>query len=476
MRTQCLALKTDGTYALVDVIASVKVSGYIFLVHPSLNHPNQYSATYAPIGIGITQYSSIEAVIEGLEKYADRVDAAIKSRLKLMADSMIPLMAPECGIIVDGWQAREQQRFDDGDYSPVPSIHGMIYPKGHYVHLSTTKTESDFVAYTPNEAYGIADRQVRLKFGKYLKKTFPSMSDAAIQSAVVALRAKLEILESPAIVKFATDRDTISAIFETEMYACDSSCSSCMFDKFTDREIRPYHVYADSPDVAVAYLLEQGNITARSVVSTKDKEWVRAYSIRANDSTLCAVLTSMLESQGYTEGDLIGNRLTKLPKHRNGHVAPYIDHGGMGLISEGKYWEVCNDRDGEYIADNTDGTLSDNKPRCADCENPEDECECIYCECCDESFYHGCDNCNMCPECDRCIEHERCQCERCGDCREIISPNSRHATRCDCDRCGECGELESDCDCSLCDECGRLSEDCECEPEEETIEETEVTA
>lgn len=471
IKTQCRVRTNDGTYKLVDVVAGVKVAGYAFLIHASIT-PNRahdrFSATYAPIGIGIADYESIAELIAALDNKADLIEKAIGRHLREMAETEMPLLAPECGIetLLDRWQDREQFRFDNGDYLPVPQVAGLSYPKVHYLHLSVTKTESDFVAYTPSEAYGQADRQTRLKFGKYLRKTFPDMSDSEVQAAVVALRAKLALTGSPATLKFATDRATINDIFETEMYACDSNYTSCMHSKFAGRDVRPYHVYADSPDVAVAYVVEHGAIVARSVVSTKDKEWVRCYSIKPCDSTYCGVLENLLTAQGYESGDIIGNRLTKLPSRNGEPQLPYIDCGGLDVDDDGKYWIVRVEGEGEYTCDQTDGTATQNGTRCSSCERREDDCECIYCECCDERYQDGCDTCSMCEECDRCIEHERCQCARCSECNRLISPNSRHTRACNCDRCGECGELESECECDKCEECRRLTEDCECTKEE----------
>lgn len=155
------------------------------------------------------------------------------------------------------WKEREQARFADGTYKPVPVP--LDYPADHFVHLSITETETDTVAYTPSEAYGEADRQVRLKFGRYLRKAFPDLTDVQVQAHVISLKSALAVMDAPVTLHFATDRETINRIFETPMCACGSTYLSCMHGKFSG-EVRPYHVYADSPDVAVAYITAQGEI------------------------------------------------------------------------------------------------------------------------------------------------------------------------------------------------------------------------
>lgn len=370
---------------------------------------------------------------------------------------------------IHAWHARESAGFEDGTYKPVPVP--MDYPVAHFLHLSVTETEADYVAFTPSDAYGVADRQVRLKFGRYLKKTFESLSDAEIQAHVTSLKSALSIADQAPVLKFATDRETINRIFETEMRACDSTAASCMHGKFDSDTVRPYHVYADSPDVAVAYVTVSDGIIARSVVSKKDMVWVRPYSVADGDSARdCGTLRELLKSAGYSKGHLYGNRLTKLKTSEV--MLPYIDNGGAHVEDAGKYWVVCED-DGDYECDCTDGTATPCASRCERCDNDEDECECIYCECCDERYADGCNECSMCEECDGCTEHDHCNCNRCGDCNNIINPRSRYTDSCECSRCDECHELEDECGCSKCDECGRLTDDCGCE-EDDSMPEVEA--
>lgn len=414
-------------------------SGYTFLIHPSPDYDGYFSGTYAPLGyMPIGCRYSIAEVAANLEKCYG-LNETIADKLKNWEPYHIPLRSGEYGIEHAAiWQVIERQRFESKQYKPVPTLDslpvGLQYPVEHYLHLSIADNEQDFVAYTPTEEYGKADRQVRLRFGKYLRKAFPELSDATIQTAVTELRAKL--LRSIETLHFTTERDTINDIFETELSACGSNSKSCMHGKWDGDSIRPYHVYADSPDVALAYVTRDNEIIARSVVSTKNKAWIRPYALEG-DETLCAMLTDMLKAQGYTHGDLAGNRLTKLKADYL--MLPYLDGDAKGVNDIGKYWMVV-EGDGEYTADNTNGTAECNTPCCERCENPEDECECIYCNCCEENFHGGCENCNLCDHCNRCYTHDACHCNRCGDCEERVA-------NCDCDRCEDCHELDNDCEC-----------------------------
>lgn len=209
-------------------------------------------------------------------------------------------------------------------------------------------------------------------------------------------------------------------------------------------------------------------------MSTKNKVWIRCYSIQSGDNDAdCGTLKAMLKDAGYTKGELDGNRLTKLNTNRV--MLPYIDNDGREVASNGKYWIVVEDGEGEYKAEKTDGTAEPCGARCSCCEELEENCQCYYCECCEERYPDGCDRCSMCEHCNRCITHAGCDCARCSECSELIE-SYRGCSSCECDRCSECNGLESECECDKCDACGRLASDCECEEETEEQTDTETPA
>jgi protocadherin alpha len=190
-------------------------------------------------------------------------------------------------------------------------------------------------------------------------------------------------------------------------------------------------------------------------------EYVRLYSRKDGDNdTDCGTLRQMLKDAGYSKGELFGNRLTVLDTPDV--MLPYIDNGGCEVIRRGKYWVVVEEGEGEYIADCTDGSYSETN-RCETCRNHQDDCTCVYCDCCHESYDGGCEECSMCDHCDLCIEHERCRCERCEECNERIED-------CGCDRCEECSELTNNCECERCPDCEELTSECECETDDNECE------
>jgi len=223
-------------------------------VHRSPDGQTRYTCTYAPLGIGNGGAPSIEASIHRIAVMdAACIKRALRDHEQTRLTAYCPELSSEYGLPHAAvWRSVEQMRFDTEQYKPVPRLDALShweYPADHYVHLSVTDTEQDYVAYTPSETYGENDRQVRLKFGKYLRKTFPELSDCAIQSAVIELRAKLA--RSIGALHFTTERARINDIFETRMCAGGSGdYPSCMYGKFDGQTVRPYHVYADSPDLA----------------------------------------------------------------------------------------------------------------------------------------------------------------------------------------------------------------------------------
>jgi len=357
---------------------------------------------------------------------------------------------------ITAWQERERCRFyetwngsghDAPKYLPVPVDVPWpdSYPSQHYLHLSVVDGEEDAVAYTPSDAYGVADRQVRLKFGCYLKKTFPEKPDTWVADLVCKFKAARAFAVSPHVLHFATGKDRINDIFETPMCARDSGCLSCMHGKFADDTIRPYHVYADSPDVAVAYVTKADRIVSRTVVNQVKRRWIRPYAATSGDNgTECGILESMLSDAGYEKGSLLGCRLTKLDTADV--MLPYLDGNATDVDDEGDWWRVVSN--GDYSADRTTGDATQNVSRCDSCNNRPDDCECSYCPCCDTHSPDGCNECDMCERCDRCVTHSDCNCTRCGECGELRAGIYSHQRdECSCDRCETCDELEDECEC-----------------------------
>lgn len=431
---------TTRKYPVVACFIAPELRDYC-IVKDFTYSPAPYAVMHMALGDVAVYHDSIEKIIEHRPAYLIK---NFSYRINCSGD--YAAVNPIGGRYLPEWRLREKQRLASGEYKSLPYV-GFTPIEDHFVHRSAQKDEEDFIAYTPSDAYGLQDRQIRMRLGRYVKKYFPNVSDDYIRSVVDKYKAIVDHESRPYELNFATDRETINDIFETCMYVQGSSYESCLYGKFDHWTHRPYDVYANTPDVAVAYLSHSGEIVARTVVNLKDRKWIRFYTCNGYRNCI-PTFRSLLQAEGYSEGSLKGCRLTVLP---TGDVClPYIDGSHNEVTREGNWWRVV--LNGAYTADKTDGSATCNLPQCSACDELEEDCACYYCECCDELRPDGyCDCCDICDHCDCCISHSRCRCERCD----------------------ECDERTINCECVRCEECSELVENCDCETEEETQTESE---
>ena len=228
----------------------------------------------------------------------------------------------------------------------------------HFPHMSLE--DPSMLAYTPNHEYGKRDRQVRVKVGRYLQKFYGGVLSAEKIRSLANRAASLE-------VKWADTEDEIEWVYVNG----PSSCMSGGLDGFSSSR-HPAVVYA-TPDFRLAYLENDEGITARCLVATERKEWVRHYG---NDGQ---VLVDMLAALGYRRaGSFEGCRLQVFWEGRS-YLMPYVDGDVQRVSLEGDYWVI--DEIG-YSATSTDGILE-----LEDEDEDEDEDDREYCEDCEEYFH-----------------------------------------------------------------------------------------
>jgi hypothetical protein len=187
-------------------------------------------------------------------------------------------------MVFTDWREREVCRFASGEYQTLPIIKGFLdynikFNPDHFIHRA--KSDGALIAFTQSSEHGQQDRQTVMRLGRYLRRYGPpELTDVAIEQ--ITTEYLLAVQEAaPLEIAFATDIPTINEIFETPLCASGGSHISCMQGKWDGDTERPYHVYANSPDVAVAYLrAPDGAIIARSVVNMIDSAYVRVYARR----------------------------------------------------------------------------------------------------------------------------------------------------------------------------------------------------
>lgn len=297
----------------------------------------------------------------------------------------------------------------------------------HHAYLSVEKP--GLVAYTPSEEWGVADRQLRVRPGRYLEQFAPHLTTVERD----AFCAKVKAIDDTNVVQFATTAEEIVRVYRNG----PNSCMSHQTSAYATDGTHPVAVYGNS-DLQLAYLAGANgnngrNIRARALVWPDKKIHSRIYGDTA--------LRYLLEALGYKKDSLAGAKVRAIRLTHDVYVMPYVD--GIATANHiGQYFVLCDSEreEGEYLTQETNGTTDGNhdseEPQytCRNCENDVDDegdlcqsCEderhtCTYC---DDEFFEDSPNeiedyGVMCRSCYR--RHTR-QCDECRDrfCEEAYS-------------------------------------------------------
>jgi hypothetical protein len=282
------------------------------------------------------------------------------------------------GIADAEFAARQQAYYNDPDRNNWPGDTYCEPRLNHFAHVSLT--DGAMIAFTENHAKGVADRQTRMKAGKYLKKYYGAcLTDAEIRDMATDFAAEF----APASLEFAYTADEIEHV-----YTCGpSSCMAYGINQY-DSPIHPTRVYA-GPDLAVAYFARgENDIRARALVWPDRKLYSRIYGDEAR-------LRPLLEAAGYSKGTMRGARIAKHEYHGS-WVVPYVDCSP---------W-LCDESDRDYLiigsgtinARETCGVADRNRYSCDHCGGGlhEDDMYSIeerdgsYCESCHSDLTRLC--------------------------------------------------------------------------------------
>jgi hypothetical protein len=247
-------------------------------------------------------------------------------------------------------------------------------------HVS--KQGAHMVAYTRDEKYGEADRQLAGTVSKYLTRHFPALNSNVIRD-ISGMYTEAEF----GIVR------TMPEMLDIVIHGPES-CMSGEASEFREADgHHPYEVYDPQYGWHMAYVKEGGKYTGRALLN--DTTWVRTYRRRDGHtySDTDERLNSWLREQGYSKADgWRGFSVARICISNNcGILAPYIDGHERDLSQRdsGRFKIVSN---GEYHCSNTDGSA--------------DERNSCTCDCCgtrmSEDDSHGvgrhCDS-QVCPDC-----------------------------------------------------------------------------
>ena len=280
------------------------------------------------------------------------------------------------------WNYREKNRIYNRIYKEVSNDiprDVRIAINSDVGHMSVK--DDGMFAYTPDNDHGNADRQISTRIGRYLNRL---VKDGRIEYDANGLRDIGTLISAgaaPVVALFAHTRDEIDEVYQ-------NGPGSCMVVGHSEAsgltpDVTPAIAYS-SPDLAVAYFENAiGGIKARTVVNTKDMQWVKIYGDEVR-------LSGALREAGYTEGCIAGCRIAKIP-YRDDFLMPYLDTVGKVDDYDDDYWVISHD--GEHDAQHCSGLLEihSGMEQCPDCE-----------EYCDEDNMSGTDDdtyvCEVCRD------------------------------------------------------------------------------
>jgi hypothetical protein len=267
------------------------------------------------------------------------------------------------------WFSREVDR--------NPSIHASIFRAWDYADPADvyqlvlewphdSKEGNHRIAYTRDERYGEADRQLVTTVPKYLARHFPAISSSTIRDiAARYVEAQIGIVRTmPEMLDIIENGP--------------SSCMSGETDGFHSSDgHHPYEVYDPKYGWHMAYVKEGDVYTGRAVLN--DDVWVRTY--RSNDSgsgysQADDRLNVWLKDKGYSKASgWSGFKLKRIDASNNcGFVAPYLDGDDRDVDVCRNHLDIVSNGDGEYYCSSQEGDAEERSPcRCSSCNDRTNE-------------------------------------------------------------------------------------------------------
>jgi len=231
-------------------------------------------------------------------------------------------------------------------------------------HVS--KQGAHMIAYTRDEKYGEADRQLVLSVSKYLTRHFPALNSNVIRD--------ISGMYTEAEFGFVhTMPEMLDVIVNGP-----PSCMSGEDEEFSESGDRhPYEVYDPALGWHMAYVREGGKYTGRVLLN--EKTFVRTYRRKEYDHAYSDTderLNSWLREQGYSKADDWVGYSFKLIRISNncGFLAPYLDGGNKDVIIDGNTLEIVRNGSGDYLCSETNGDADErNSHTCPHCGDRCDE-------------------------------------------------------------------------------------------------------
>ncbi len=295
------------------------------------------------------------------------------------------------------WREREAARFEQDLYKVPAWSQARFWIQrppnliDHFAHVSTDDTR--MIAFTEDEAKGEADRQTRIKPGRYLKRYFSNVLDdkrIAYLAEWFASGAR-PLVDVSGGLELAKTSDEI-----VDVYASD--IESCMA---YEKCVRVY----GAGDLAVAVWRDaDGEVAARCLCWPARGVYGRVYPDVDECDFACALVQAM-GAQGWVhervhDQGFGGARILMIRTADDDYVMPYLDLG-YGVDDHGDIWRMA--RNGEFSSEETDGVLRVDQPSWT-------------CDCCSDGFRDGDDSHTIFRQVrDGAPHHDGEYCTRCRD-------------------------------------------------------------
>lgn len=292
--------------------------------------------------------NNLTSAIELQEKVVNELGPDYKSRLTKRYDNDEILQA----------FYREEDRLASGEYIrlpgwvptcrikdlPIDFTNKFSAPYDTIAHFAkrNKKTGRIDVAHSPTLDSLMRDRQIVVSFPAYLMQCNPEFTSDEINNMIAWLEQEF----SPGELKFTRDPNLVAYIYTDFNHKAESSnYTSCMRYEPSEFELpdkmHPTKAYVmGNSTLSLAYMENQdGTITARAVVSEKNKLFVRVYGIEEihKGQIKQALKEAGFEKKSSFKGEYIG--IVPIPGEPNKILMPYIDGNCVwidydGLISD----------------------------------------------------------------------------------------------------------------------------------------------
>jgi hypothetical protein len=212
----------------------------------------------------------------------------------------------------------------DGTYQSVPWGQEAFWHqpttlrirRHQYPHISTENAA--MIAFTPDEVFGKADRQLSMRPGKYLTRFFPDLSQKAVESAIAAWKGTAQ-----AVLEFAHTPEDIAWVYKQGPRSCMAADGA--FEKLPKH---PAYAYG-AGDLAVAYFKNHPDSKSEQEVAARVLVWPEKNIYAASLYGDYQTLRYLLKQKGYEQassGNFAGAKILKIPlTHTEGFLMPYMD-------------------------------------------------------------------------------------------------------------------------------------------------------